>query len=150
MFMYFWDRERHRARTWEEQRERGTQNPKLATGSELSAQSPTRGSNSRTVRSWPEPKSDAQSTEPPRRPNPNTLWPLVCLFFLFIHLVINLPCINCIPLAENMLIICIPKLWHSGIIRNSQEMEATQEPTHGWMDEWNIIQTYHGILFSSG
>ena len=30
--------------------------------------SPTRGSNSQTVRSWPGPKSDAQPTEPPRRP----------------------------------------------------------------------------------
>ena len=36
--------------------------------SELSAQSPTRGSNSWSVRSWPERKSDAQPTEPPRRP----------------------------------------------------------------------------------
>ena len=37
-------------------------------GSELSAQSPTWGSNSRTARSWPELKSDTQPTEPPRRP----------------------------------------------------------------------------------
>ena len=53
------------------ERERETQNPKQAPGSELSAQSPMRGSNSQTVRSWPEPKSDAQPTEPPRRP---TTW----------------------------------------------------------------------------
>ena len=52
----------------EGQRERETQNPKQAPGSDLSAQSPTRGSNSQTVRSRPEPKSDAQPTEPPRRP----------------------------------------------------------------------------------
>ena len=39
---------------------------KQAPGSELSAQSPTRGSNSRAVRSWPELKSAAQMTEPPR------------------------------------------------------------------------------------
>ena len=52
----------------EEQRERETQNLKQATASELSAQSPTWGSNSGTVRSRPEPKSDAQPTEPPRRP----------------------------------------------------------------------------------
>ena len=39
--------------------ERETQNPKQAPGPELSAQSPMQGSNSRTTRSWPEPKSDA-------------------------------------------------------------------------------------------
>ena len=50
------------------EREKETQNPKRAPGSELSAQSPTRGWNSQTVRSWPEPKSDAQPTEPPRHP----------------------------------------------------------------------------------
>ena len=44
-------------------------NNHVAPGSEPSAQSPTRGSNPRTVRSSPEPKSDAQRTEPPRRPS---------------------------------------------------------------------------------
>ena len=44
------------------QRERETQNPKKAPGSELSAQRATRGSNPRTVRSWPELKSDEQLT----------------------------------------------------------------------------------------
>ena len=72
MFIYFWQRERDRAWAGKGQRERETQNPKQATGSELSAQSPTRGSNSQTTRSWPEPKSDAQPTEPPRRPR-NTM-----------------------------------------------------------------------------
>ena len=43
----------------EEQRERETQNPKQAPGSELSAQSPMQGSNSKTVRSWSELKLDA-------------------------------------------------------------------------------------------
>ena len=38
----------------EGQRKRETQIPKQAPGSELSAQRPTRGSNSRTVRSLPE------------------------------------------------------------------------------------------------
>ena len=61
-------RQRDRAWMGEGQRERETQNLKQAPGSELSAQSPTRGSNSRTSRSWPEPKSDASPTEPPRRP----------------------------------------------------------------------------------
>ena len=50
------------------ERERETQNPKQAPGPELSAQSPTWGSNSQTARSWPEPKSDAQPTGPPRLP----------------------------------------------------------------------------------
>ena len=40
------------------QREREIQNRKQAPGSELSAQSPTRGSNLHTERSRPEPKSD--------------------------------------------------------------------------------------------
>ena len=53
------------------ERERETQNLKQAPGSELSAQSPTRGLNSRTARSWPETKSDAQPTKPPRRPWPS-------------------------------------------------------------------------------
>ena len=48
--------------------ERETQNPKQAPGSELSARSPTWGSNPRTLRSWPELKSDAQPTEPRKRP----------------------------------------------------------------------------------
>ena len=52
----------------EGQRERETQNRKQAPGSEPSAQSLTWGLNSRTVRSRPELKSDAQPTEPPRRP----------------------------------------------------------------------------------
>ena len=43
----------------EGQRERETQNPRQAPGSELSAQSPTRGLNPRTKRSRREPKSDA-------------------------------------------------------------------------------------------
>ena len=52
----------------EGQRERETQTLKQAPGSELSAQSPKRGSDSQIVRSWPELKSEAQLTEPPRRP----------------------------------------------------------------------------------
>ena len=62
-----------------EQREGETQNTKQAAGSELSAQSPTRGLNSRTVRSRPEPKSDGQLTEPPRHPS-------VVDFLMFIYL----------------------------------------------------------------
>ena len=41
------------------EREREAQNLKQAPGSELSAQSPTQGLNSRTARSGPELKSDA-------------------------------------------------------------------------------------------
>ena len=40
------------------QRERETQNLKQVPGYELSTQSPTRGLNSRTIRSWPELKSE--------------------------------------------------------------------------------------------
>ena len=50
------------------ERERETQNPKQVPGSKLSAQSPMRGSNSQTTRSWPELKLDAQPTEPSSRP----------------------------------------------------------------------------------
>ena len=49
-------------RVWvgEGQREReGDTEWKQAPGSEVLAQSPMRGSNPQTVRSWPEPKSDA-------------------------------------------------------------------------------------------
>ena len=55
------------------ERERKTQNPRQAPGSELSAQSPMRGSNPCTMRSWPEPKLDAQPTEPSRCPYPEVL-----------------------------------------------------------------------------
>ena len=58
------EHERERGR----ERERDTQNPKQVPGSELSAQSPMWGLNSQTVRSRPEPKLDAQLTEPPRHP----------------------------------------------------------------------------------
>ena len=50
------------------ERESETQNLKQAPGSELSAQSLMWGLNPQAVRSGPEPKSDAQPTEPPRRP----------------------------------------------------------------------------------
>ena len=49
---------RDRAGAGEGRRERETQNLKQAPGSELSAQSPTWGSNSQAVRSRPEPKLD--------------------------------------------------------------------------------------------
>ena len=58
MFIYFWEEERDRAWAGEGQREGETQNLKQVPGSELSAQSLTRGSNSQPARSWPEPKSD--------------------------------------------------------------------------------------------
>ena len=54
MFTYFErerERQRDRAQAGEGQREREAQNPKQAPGSELSAQSPTQGSNPQTVRS---------------------------------------------------------------------------------------------------
>ena len=58
------------------ERERKTQTEE-APGSELSAQSPTRGSNSQAMRSRPEPKLDAQPTEPPRHP-------LLCFFNFYL------------------------------------------------------------------
>ena len=67
-FIYF-GRQRERKSEQGRGRERETQNPKQAPGSALSAQSPKRGSNSRTARSRPELKSDAQLTEPPRHPS---------------------------------------------------------------------------------
>ena len=69
MFIFERERERDRTQSGEGQREGETKNPKQPPGSELSAQSPTRGSNILAVRSPPEPKSDAQPTEPPRRPS---------------------------------------------------------------------------------
>ena len=58
--MFIFEREREReteVQGGEEQRGKG--NLKQVPGSELSAQSPTQGSNSRTGRSRPEPTSDA-------------------------------------------------------------------------------------------
>ena len=49
--LFIFKTERDRVRAGEGQRERETQNPKQAPGSELSAQSPTQGSNSGIVRS---------------------------------------------------------------------------------------------------
>ena len=69
MFTYFRERDRQNMSGGGAERERETQNPKQAPGSELSAQSPMRGLNSQTLRSGPEPKSDAQLTEPPRHPD---------------------------------------------------------------------------------
>ena len=67
MFIYFWEIGRDRTRTRKGQRGRHRIQSRLQTpGSELSAQSLMRGSNSQTARSWPEPKSDAQLTDPPR------------------------------------------------------------------------------------
>ena len=67
MCIYFREWETESARG-EGQNEGETQNLKQAPGSELSAQSPMRGLNSQTVRSWPEPKLGAQPTEPPGCP----------------------------------------------------------------------------------
>ena len=49
MFIFIFEKER--VRVWERQGERETQNLKEVPGSELSAQSRTRGLNSRTARS---------------------------------------------------------------------------------------------------
>ena len=49
--LFIFEREREREHVGDGQRERETQNPKQAPGSELSAQSPVRGSNPQTVTS---------------------------------------------------------------------------------------------------
>ena len=46
----------------------GVTESEAAPGSELSAQSPTQGLNPRTMRSRPEPKSDASPTQTPGAP----------------------------------------------------------------------------------
>ena len=51
--------QRDRVQAGEAQRERETQNPEQAPGSELSAQSLMQGLNLQIMRSRPEPKSDA-------------------------------------------------------------------------------------------
>ena len=82
MFIYFWETETAQVR--EGQRKKETESPKQAPGSELSAQSPTRGSNSRTVRSRPESKSDAYPTDIYRRSQSITV--AYTLFFLIFNL----------------------------------------------------------------
>ena len=68
---YLFLREREREETvceWGRGRERGTQNPKQAPGSQLSAQSLMQGSNSRLVRSRPELKSMLNGLSHPGAP----------------------------------------------------------------------------------
>ena len=88
MFIYFWERDK----VWvgEEQRERETQNLKQAAGSELSVQSRMQGSNSWTVRSWPELKLDAYRLSHPRAPSS-------CTFYAPGELVLSSP-----PIHEQM------------------------------------------------
>ena len=57
--LFIFERETEREKGRGRERERKTLNLKQAPGSELSAQSPAQGSNSQTVGSCPEPKSDA-------------------------------------------------------------------------------------------
>ena len=92
--VFIFEREREtQHRQGKGQRERETRSLKQAPGSELSAQSPTRGWNSQTTRSWPEPKWDAQQTEPPRRPYWGLiLWQLCATLF---------PCISFWELFKN-------------------------------------------------
>ena len=68
LFLRERERERESMSRGGAERERETQNPKQAPSSELSAQSQTWGSNSWTMRSWPELKSDASPTRPPGHP----------------------------------------------------------------------------------
>ena len=112
--VYFWERDRDRAWVGEGQREMETQNLKQVPGSELSAQRLIQDSNSQTVRSWPEPKSDTQLTEPPRYPKamaflPATnvsyfsfsLWPFSGISPLCLH-----PCPQPTDLCSSYIRIC--------------------------------------------
>ena len=63
--MFILLRERKREREHEQGRGRERDKGSEA-GSVLTAVSPVWGSSSPTMRSWPEPKSDAQLIEPPR------------------------------------------------------------------------------------
>ena len=65
MFIHFWERQHEHGRG----RERGGQ--RIQSGLGLTAVSPMQGSNSWTVSLWPEVKSNAQPTEPPRHPFQN-------------------------------------------------------------------------------
>ena len=67
--VYLFLRERESTSGGGSEREGDTESEEQTAGPEPSAQSPMRGSNSQTVRSWPELKPDAQPTGPPRRPN---------------------------------------------------------------------------------
>ena len=58
-FIYFWEKRESEHKFREGQREKETQNPKQALGSEPSAQSLMQGLNSQTVKSGPELKSDS-------------------------------------------------------------------------------------------
>ena len=84
MFIYFWEAETEceQARGREREGDRiFRQNLKQAPGSELSARSVMRGSNSWAVRSWPELKLEPQLTEPPRCPwFVRSKWSYVCKF----------------------------------------------------------------------
>ena len=63
MFIYFWERQRQSVSGGGAEREGDTE-PEA--GSRLQAVSTE--PDTQAVRSWPEPKSDAQPTEPPRCP----------------------------------------------------------------------------------
>ena len=73
--LFIFGTERDRAWTGEGQRERETQNRKQAPGSEpSSAQSPTRGSNSRNARSWPGWSRTLNRLRHPGAPYCSILW----------------------------------------------------------------------------
>ena len=58
MFIYFWERERERQREWERAGREREGDRESEAGSSLWADSTEPNANSRTMRSWPEPKSD--------------------------------------------------------------------------------------------
>ena len=103
-------------------------------GSELSAQSPRQGSNSRAMRSLTEPKSNAQPTEPPGCPycggclkNKLTTIYMIqhSLFWVYNQR-------KWIHTSEWYLCSCV----HCSIIYNSQDMETMGAP--GWLSRLSL------------
>ena len=112
MFIYFWDREKQSMNGGGS--ERGTHRIWNRLQALSCQQSRTRGSNSWTARSWPEPKSAAQPTESPRRPcryslnDPHTLSrsSKLCIVFIFCHSVSQSVSQSCSSFAEFSSVSC--------------------------------------------
>ena len=131
---------------WEGPRDREIQNLKQVPGSELSARSLSWGLNSQTERSWPEPKSDAQPTEPHRRPEniiplliDSQLWywfhaEIIIFLIYWVKYVIKIK-VSCFVL------VCFPnfKIWllkgHLGGLGGKASNFGSDQKSHGsWFE----------------